>query len=221
MKTHIRLWMYTPNGRTVWYQFCLVWSGFSLENVTYKWLLNLSGKITTVHRLFSENLYTRMKITSSSFYQWKITWKWKLLAPVKLNLLVDAKIAPSPEYLDCSALLPKLLVPVKLNDVLVNTKIALSCLDCTELLIKMLHVSIETQWNQLCKQWSQLCKPCQLYSCRRTVIREPWSAAVELAKLALLSRTASTIPSCRTLPQWVAVNCKWAVVSCCRNAQQS
>ena len=74
---------------------------------------------------------------------------------MKLNVLVDAKIAPSQEYLDCSAL-PKLLVPVKLNDVLVNTKIALTCSDCTELLIKMLHVFIETQWNQLCKQWSQL-----------------------------------------------------------------
>ena len=56
MKTNIRLWMYTWNG-TLWYLFCLVWSSISCfmdENVSHKSLMCISGKITTVPRLFWE-----------------------------------------------------------------------------------------------------------------------------------------------------------------------
>ena len=56
IKTNIRLWMYTWNG-TVWYLFCLVWSSISCfrdENVSHKSPMCVSGKITTVPRLFWE-----------------------------------------------------------------------------------------------------------------------------------------------------------------------
>ena len=49
--------MYTLNG-TVWYPFCLAWSSincFRPENVSYKQPIRISGKLTTVPRLFSEH----------------------------------------------------------------------------------------------------------------------------------------------------------------------
>ena len=62
---NFRLWMYTLNG-TVWYLFCLVWSSISCfrdENVSHKSLMCISGKTTTVPKLFSEHLLQDEKKT--------------------------------------------------------------------------------------------------------------------------------------------------------------
>jgi len=57
MKTNIRSWMYILKG-TVWYPFCLDWSSISCfinEIISDKEPIRISGKITTLPRLFSEH----------------------------------------------------------------------------------------------------------------------------------------------------------------------
>ena len=84
MKTNIKLWMYTLNG-TVWYRFCSVWSSISCfrhKNVSYKWPLLTSGKITTVPRLFSdhslkkENKHQIMNVPLNGTVWYTFWWVW-------------------------------------------------------------------------------------------------------------------------------------------------
>ena len=84
-KPNIRLWMYTSNG-TVWYPFCPVWSSitnFKFEIVSYKYPIRISGKITSVPRLFSEHLH-QMK---NKHQIMNVHIKWDCLIPILSSLV--------------------------------------------------------------------------------------------------------------------------------------
>ena len=85
MKSNIRLWMYTLNG-TVWYLFCLDWSSigcFSVENVSRKSPMCISGKITTVPRLFSEH-----SLQNENKHQiMNVHTEWNCLIPILSGLV--------------------------------------------------------------------------------------------------------------------------------------
>ena len=86
MKTNFRLLMYTPNW-TVWYPFCLLWSKivcFRDEIVSYKWPIHISGKITTVPRLFSEHLLQNDKKHQIMI----VHTKWNCLIPILSTLVI-------------------------------------------------------------------------------------------------------------------------------------
>ena len=80
-KPNIRLWMYTPNG-TVWYPFCLVWSNipcFRPESAnSYKWPFHISGKITTIPKLFQEHLLQN----ENKHKVMNVHTKWNCLIPL-------------------------------------------------------------------------------------------------------------------------------------------
>ena len=102
MKTNIKLWMYTPNG-TGWYPFCLAWSNISCfkpENVSYKLPFCISGKITTVPRLFSDHLLQNENIklwmytpNGTCWYPFCLAWS---SISYKLPFGISSKITTIP-----------------------------------------------------------------------------------------------------------------------------
>ena len=77
--------MYTLNG-TVWYPFYLDWSIISCfrdENVSHKSPMCISGKITTVPKLFSEHLLQDEK----KHQIMNVQAKWNCLIPILSGLV--------------------------------------------------------------------------------------------------------------------------------------
>ena len=77
---NIRLWMHTQNG-TLWYLFCLILATcFRPENISSEWLFRVSGKITTIPRLYKTPKWKQHQVMN-------VHTKWNCWIPILISLV--------------------------------------------------------------------------------------------------------------------------------------